>query len=95
MRIGAAASLPVHAVQLYESALLLVLLLLLSRVPWRRMAEGSIAVIAISSYALLRFFMEMLRADNEVLLGGFTAIQIVCIVLLVSAMLVVKSRRAG
>lgn len=95
MEPGAAASLPVHAVQLYESGLLLILLLLLSRVPWRRMTEGSIAVIAISSYAVLRFFMEFMRADNEVLPGGFTTIQIVCIVLLFSAMLLVRSRRAG
>ena len=83
-----------HAVQLYESAILLVLLLLLSRVHWRRVAAGSIAVISISSYALLRFFMEILRADNTALLGNLTVTQILCILLIPSVLLLPYWRKS-
>lgn len=79
---GALSSLPVHAVQLYEAGLLLVLLLILSRVPWRRLAAGSITILTVCSYVLIRFFLEYLRADSEVVLGNLTAIQLQCIVLI-------------
>lgn len=90
---GAAASLPVHAVQIYEASLLFVLLLILSRVPWRRLAAGTITILTVCSYVLLRFFLEYLRADSEVVLGNLTVIQLQCIVLMFSAVLLPLSRQ--
>lgn len=92
---GAPASLPVHAVQLYEAGLLLVMLLILSRVPWRRLAAGTITILTVCSYALVRFFIEYLRADSDVVLGNFTVIQLQCIVLMFSAVLLVRSGKSG
>ena len=91
---GALESLPVHAVQLYEAGLLFVLLLILSRVPWRRLAAGTITILTVCSYVLLRFFLEYLRADSEVVLGNLTVIQLQCIVLMFSAVLLPLSRPA-
>ena len=92
---GALASLPVHAVQLYEAGLLLVMLLLLSRVPWRRLAPGTIAVLTICSYALIRFFIEYLRADSHVVLADLTLAQLQCILLMFSAVLLPQARKTG
>ncbi len=90
---GAIASLPVHAVQLYEAGLLLVMLLVLSRVPWRRLTAGTITILTVCSYVLIRFFLEYLRADSEVVLGNLTVIQLQCIVLMFSAVLLAPSRK--
>ena len=92
---GAHASLPVHAVQLYEAGLLLVMLLILSRVPWRRLAAGTITILTVCSYVLVRFFLEYLRADSEAVLGNLTVIQLQCIVLMFSAVLLVRSGKSG
>lgn len=92
---GALASLPVHAVQLYEAGVLLVVLLLLWRVRWRRYAAGTITVLTVCSYALVRFFIEYLRADSEVVLGNLTVMQLLCIVLMFSAVLLVRSGNTG
>lgn len=89
---GALASLPVHPVQLYEAGLLLVMLLLLSRVRWRRHAPGTIAVLTICGYALLRFFIEYLRADSHVVLGNLTVTQLQCIFLMTSVVLLPRWR---
>ena len=92
---GALSSLPVHAVQLYEAGLLLVMLLILSRVPWRRLAAGTIAILTVCSYVLIRFFLEYLRADSEVVLGSLTVVQIQCIVLMFSAVSLPQSRKVA
>jgi phosphatidylglycerol:prolipoprotein diacylglycerol transferase len=84
---GALASLPVHPVQLYESVLLLVLLLALWRLPKRRLPAGVLTVIVVCAYALLRFVMEYLRADGHIVLGNLTVTQLQCLVLLGSAVL--------
>ena len=90
----ALSSLPVHAVQLYEAGLLLVMLLVLSRVPWRRLAAGTITILTVCSYVLIRFFLEYLRADSEVVLGSLTVVQLQCIVLMCSAVLLPQWWRA-
>jgi len=95
IEFGAIASLPVHAVQLYEAGLLLVMLIVLSRVPWRRLAAGTITILTVCSYVLVRFFLEYLRADSEVVLGNLTVVQLQCIVLMFSAVLLPQSRKAG
>ena len=90
----ALSSLPVHAVPFYEAGLLLVMLLVLSRVPWRRLAAGTITILTVCSYVLIRFFLEYLRADSEVVLGSLTVVQLQCIVLMCSAVLLPQWWRA-
>ena len=89
---GALSSLPVHAVPLYEAGLLLVVLLILSRLPWRRLAAGTITILTVCSYVLIRFFLEYLRADNEAVLGNLTAIQLQCIVLMSGVLLLPREK---
>lgn len=90
---GALASLPVHAVQLYEVALLAVILMLLSRIPWRSVPYGTLAVLTVVSYAVMRFFIEYLRADGHVVLGNLTVTQLQCIILAFSIVLLPRFRR--
>jgi phosphatidylglycerol:prolipoprotein diacylglycerol transferase len=84
---GALASLPVYPVQLYEAALLLLLLLMMWRVPWRRWPCGALAVLTVSTYAFVRFFIEYLRADGYIVLGNLTVTQLQCLFLLLSVAL--------
>jgi phosphatidylglycerol:prolipoprotein diacylglycerol transferase len=84
---GALASLPVYPVQLYEGALLLVVLLALWGFPWRRFPNGVLAVLSVCIYAFMRFFIEYLRADGYIVLGKLTVTQLQCLVLLLSAIL--------
>ena len=84
---NALASLPVYPVQLYEGALLLVLLLALWRFPWRRFPAGVLTVVVVCAYAFLRFFIEYLRADGPVVLGNMTVTQLQCLFLLPSGVL--------
>lgn len=84
---NALASLPVYPVQLYEGALLLVLLLALWRFPWRGFPAGVLAVMVVCAYAFLRFFIEFLRADGHIVLGNMTVTQLQCLFLLLSGVL--------
>lgn len=84
---GAPASLPVYPVQLFESALLLVALLALWRIPWRRSPAGLLTVLALCAYAVVRFCLEYLRADSPIVLGNLTITQLQCLLLLSSATL--------
>jgi phosphatidylglycerol:prolipoprotein diacylglycerol transferase len=90
----AAASLAVHPVQLYEVALLLALIVLLSRIPWRRMPRGTLAVLTVVGYALGRFFIGYLRADGSIVVANLTVTQLQCLVLLPSILLLPRFRRA-
>jgi phosphatidylglycerol:prolipoprotein diacylglycerol transferase len=91
---GAFASLPVYPVQLYEAGLLLVIILLLWRVPWRRSPRGTLAVLTICSYAIMRFFIEYLRADGHIVLGNLTVTQLQCIFLLPCIVLLPRWRKS-
>ena len=91
---GAAESLPVYPVQLYEVGLLLVLILLLSRVPWRRVPRGTLAVLTVVGYAVMRFFIGYLRADGSIAIGNLTVTQLQCIVLMSSIVLLPRFRRS-
>ncbi|MGB5334429.1 MAG: prolipoprotein diacylglyceryl transferase family protein [Woeseiaceae bacterium] len=84
---NAVASLPVYPVQLYESALLLLVLLVLWRYPWKQRPTGVLAVLTVSSYALLRFVVEYLRADGAIVLGNLTVTQLQCLFLFLSVAL--------
>ena len=84
---GALASLPVVPVQLYEAALLLVAVLALSRIPWRKYPKGTMVVIVTCTYAVMRFFIEYLRADGHIVMGNLTVAQLQCVLLLSSSAL--------
>ncbi len=84
---GALASLPVIPVQLYEAALLLVVLMALWRFPWRNYPKGTLVVIVTCSYSIVRFFIEFLRADGHIVTGNLTVTQLQCVLLLGSAVL--------
>lgn len=75
-------SLPVHPVQLYEAALLLVAFLVLRRVPLGKLQPGMIAAGAAITYAVIRFAIEYLRADGALAIGNLTITQLQCVVLL-------------
>lgn len=91
---GAFASLPVYPVQLYEAVLLLTLILALSRIPWRRCPRGALAVITVCTYALMRFFVEFLRADGHIVVGNMTVTQLQCIILMSSVILLARLRKS-
>ena len=90
---GALASLPVFPVQLYEAALLLLVLLALWRFPWRQYPGGTLAVIVVCVYALLRFFIEYIRADGHIVMGNLTVTQLQCVLLLASSLLLPRMLR--
>ena len=90
---NALASLPVYPVQLYEGALLFVVLLVLFRFPWRRFEKGVLTILVICAYAFIRFFIEYLRADGSIVLGNLTVTQIQCLFLLASGVLLPRLLR--
>ncbi len=70
--------------QLYEAALLAVLLLVLWRPGVSRRAAGTVTVITICAYALLRFFLEFIRADGYIIVANLTLPQLQSLLLLLS-----------
>lgn len=85
---GAATSLAVHPVQLYELVLLLLLISALRGWESRRLPAGMLAVAALAGYCALRFLIEFLRADNPLLAGGLTLNQWICVALFVASVVV-------
>mgnify|MGYP001818360540 CR=1 FL=1 len=90
---GALESLPVYPVQLYESLLLFALVLLLMRVPWKRVPRRNLAVHTVISNAVLRVFIEYMRADRNNPRGHLHHTHLQCIVLLLSILQVPGARR--
>lgn len=90
---GAAESLPVHPVQLYEAALLAVFVAVFWRSSTDRYPRGALALLTIAGYAAIRFLMEYLRADGNIVLGILTATQLQCIVLFALAAVALSDRR--
>lgn len=65
-----------HPVQLYETAINLILCFLLSRL-LRRYGRGVVASTYLIGYGLMRFLDELLRGDNPRLWGWFTPAQLI------------------
>ena len=80
------ASLPVHPVQLYEAAGLLIMMLCFWRTPLDKYPRGAVAAAVAGSYAILLFFLGYVRADGNIVLGNLTMTQLHCIVLLLAAL---------
>ena len=83
----ALASLHVLPVQLYEAALLLLMVIFLRRLSLRLYPVGTLTVIVTCSYALMRFFIEYLRADGHIVVANLTVTQLQCLLLFVSVVL--------
>lgn len=78
-------SLPVHPVQLYEAGLLVAFIAIFWRTPLDKYQPGTLALTTILGYAVIRFVMEYLRADGNVVAGMHTATQLQCLALIVLA----------
>jgi phosphatidylglycerol:prolipoprotein diacylglycerol transferase len=81
---GEARSLPVHPVQLYEAMLAGALCVFLAL---RGIAHkpGSIALMLLVGYAVIRFGTEYLRADNKIYGWGMTFSQVVSVYILIGS----------
>ena len=86
-------SLPVHPVQLYEVATVLLLLIVLRKFPLSGSRPGSLAGIATAAYASLRFLLEFVRADGALVLEWLSVVQVECVVLLVLAVIAIRINR--
>lgn len=75
---GETLSLPVHPVQLYETALLVALCIALARLRPAFTQPGNEALAALAGYAVIAFLLEFLRADNALVLGPLTLNQLFC-----------------
>ena len=92
---GAASSLPVHAVQLYEIAFLLTVIAIGLKVRWEDHSKGMLGLYVACAYGVGRFFLEFLRADSEVVAAGLTLVQLQAIGFLVLMFLVRQLAVAG
>ena len=63
-------------------------------VPWRQCTRGTLAVLTVCAYALMRFFIEYLRADGHIVLADLTITQLQCIILMSSVVLLPRLRRS-
>ena len=89
----AQSSRPVHPVQLYEAALALGLCLFLNRSFRRRVWPGQIFCMLILYYAIIRFVIEFLRADNPPIYAGLTLSQVIGLGLGLAAALILRRQR--
>ncbi|MDB6058277.1 MAG: lgt 2 [Verrucomicrobiales bacterium] len=89
-----ARSLPVHPVQLYETAFALLLCLYLHRAFKRREWEGEIIWQFMFGYGVIRFSLEFFRADNPAAFAGLTLSQLISIGMVVAAITVFRSHKS-
>ncbi len=85
-------SLPVHPVQLYETAMAFALCIYLSRAFKRRQWEGQIVWQFMFGYGVIRFSLEFLRADNPAAFAGLTLSQLISLGMIAAAIAVFHSR---
>ena len=92
--LGATQSLPVHPTQLYESLSGLVLLLLVTAVHRRRTFRGQPFVAFVLGYAVLRYLIEIVRADaNRGGVGPFSTSQIIAVATFLAAAVLASALR--
>lgn len=95
LRDGALHSLPVHPVQLYETALNLVLYVVLVSFYRRRRRDGSVVALYFLTYPVGRFLLEFLRGDERSTAFGLSRAQCGSLVLFAAgcALAAVLARR--
>jgi phosphatidylglycerol---prolipoprotein diacylglyceryl transferase len=91
---GAATSLPVHPVQLYESAAALLLCVLVLRLPVGRLRAGTEALVAFGGYAVIAFVLQFLRADNALAVGPLSVPQLIYLAWLAAVPLLAVAMRS-
>lgn len=79
-------SLPVHPTQLYSTAILGVLAVLLNALYWRRTRDGQVICTLLVLEPPTRWVLEILRADNPVDTAGLTISQFLAILLSVTGL---------
>jgi phosphatidylglycerol:prolipoprotein diacylglycerol transferase len=92
---GAPLGVPLHPVQLYESAFCLVLFAVLVRLAKRRHRDGDIVIVYTVVYAIGRFLLEFLRGDADrgfVFGGALSTSQFIAIVMVLLAAVVTSGR---
>jgi phosphatidylglycerol:prolipoprotein diacylglycerol transferase len=87
-------SLPVHPVQLYETACALLLCWYLHRAFKRREWEGEIIWQFMLGYGVIRFCTEFFRADNPAAFAGLTLSQLISIGMVVAAIAVFRGHKS-
>lgn len=76
-------SLPVHPTQLYEAGIACLLLLVGLLLIWKKAPDGLVFVALLGSYALFRFLVEFVRADQGgTYWGPFTFAQVVSLLVI-------------
>ena len=93
---GASQSLPVHPTQLYESLAGIALLMLVLAVRRLRPAAGQPFAAFVLGYAVLRYAIEIVRADlNRGALGPFSTSQLIAVATFASAAFLSYALRRG
>ena len=87
---GEVGSLPVHPVQLYEAALVALLVLAILGLRRSFARPGFEAVVALAGYSGLQFILEFLRADNALVAGPLAANQLFCLAWLAAAAVLLR-----
>ncbi|KPK40116.1 MAG: hypothetical protein AMJ78_07535 [Omnitrophica WOR_2 bacterium SM23_29] len=87
VRFGPAQA-PVHPTQLYESAAMFLVYLILRG---RRPGDGKTFFLYLIFYSTFRFFVEFLRGDNPQVFMGLTVFQIISIIVLATAIILWKN----
>lgn len=78
---------PVHPTQLYESAAMLIVFLILRKcVP----GNGRTFFLYLMMYSVIRFLIEFLRGDNPAILMGLTISQLISVVIFMTAAILWK-----
>lgn len=90
----AATALPVHPVQVYETLLLALFILAVTRLRPALSRPGDEALLVLGGYATIEFALEFLRGDNALVLGPLTVNQLICAawVAAVAALLAARPR---
>jgi phosphatidylglycerol:prolipoprotein diacylglycerol transferase len=88
-------SLWVHPTQVYDAVALVLLYVVLTAIPQRGKAPGTVVAWAMILYPVNRFVQEMIRGDNPRDVFGLTISQFMCIVIVIMgvALAVVLARR--
>lgn len=74
----AATALPVHPVQVYETLLLALFILAVTRLRPALSRPGDEALLVLGGYATIEFALEFLRGDNALVPGPLTLNQLLC-----------------
>jgi len=86
---------PLLPVQLIEAGINLLIYILLVFTYRRRKSNGLIAGLYMMSYSTVRFFIEFLRGDPRMGMGGFSFAQMISVVIfLAGAVIIFAARRA-